>query len=119
MKKTDFSIILLTWLIIETAYLFLTNNVYKKFINRYAHFHFNVLGAVLSYMCLLLGFIYFVKDVKTGLLYGFVTYGVYNFTNLAVLRNYPPVMIVFDLLYGIALFGLLGYLKQKYNKTDD
>lgn len=115
MKKTDYNIIILVWLIIETAYLFLTNNVYKNFINRYAHFHFNILGAVFSYMCMLIGFVYFVRDIKTGMIFGLVTYGVYNFTNLAILRNYPMAMIACDLLYGVSLFALLGYLRQKYD----
>lgn len=106
---------MLTWLIIETSYLFLTKDMYEKFINRYAHFHFNILGAVFSYMCMLIGFVYFVRDTKTGIIFGFVTYGVYNFTNLAILRNYPPAMILCDTLYGMALFALLGYLRQKYH----
>lgn len=115
MKKTDYNIILLTWLIIETSYLFLTDNIYTNFINRYTNFQFNMLGAVFSYVCLLVGFIYFVKDAQSGILFGFVTYGVYSFTNLAIIRNYPPAMIVCDMLYGMSLFALLGYLKQKYN----
>lgn len=114
MEKNHFNIILLVWLIIETSYLFMTKDVYTTFTNKYAHFQFNILGAVFSYMCLLLGFIYFVSDIQSGILYGFVVYGVYNFTNLAILRNYPPAMIVLDMIYGMSLFALLGYLRKRY-----
>lgn len=88
--------------------------MYEKWVNQYSKFKFNILGAFLAYVCLAIGFINFVSDVKTGMLFGFVAYGIYNFTNFATLQKYPVNMVMVDITYGVLLFGLLGYLKQKY-----
>lgn len=41
---------------------------------------------------------------------GFCIYGVYNFTNGAILHNYDVSLIVVDTLWGVSSFALLGYL---------
>lgn len=114
MKRTQYNVILLIWVVIETFYLLLTRNVYEKWVNQFSTFRFSIIGAFLSYMCLLLGFINFVSDAKSGLLFGFIVFGIYNFTNLSTLDNYPINMVVLDMTYGILLFGLLGHVKYIY-----
>lgn len=47
-----------------------------------------------------------------GALLGLVAYGTYDFTNLATLRDWPPLVTIVDLAWGTALTGtaaLAGY----------
>lgn len=48
-----------------------------------------------------------------GALFGFFAYATYDLTNLATLRDWPPMLSVVDLIWGTALSGTaatLGYL---------
>ena len=38
-----------------------------------------------------------------GALFGLVTYAAYDLTNLATLEGFPPLMVVVDLIWGMAL----------------
>ena len=49
----------------------------------------------------------------TGAKIGFVIYGIYNSTNMAIFSNYNIQMAVVDTIWGTVLFGILGYLCSK------
>lgn len=48
-------------------------------------------------------------DVKKAALLGAVTYGVFDFTNHAVFRNYNIVLAITDTIWGALLMGLSAY----------
>jgi len=43
-----------------------------------------------------------------GALVGFIAYGTYDVTNLATIKNWPPLMSVVDLLWGTALSSVVA-----------
>lgn len=48
-----------------------------------------------------------------GVLFGLVTYGTYDLTNLATLRNWPLKLVIVDLCWGMVLTGIVstsGYI---------
>lgn len=90
---------------------FLASNFYNTHI---AHLRGPVQwpGAILFYLVYTLGILIFVvhphlsslqQTILYGALFGLVCYGVYNFTNHAVLNNWPINVIIADVLWGIFL----------------
>jgi uncharacterized membrane protein len=41
--------------------------------------------------------------------FGFVTYGIYDFTNYATLKSYPLVLLAADLAWGTFVCGLTSF----------
>lgn len=76
--------------------------------------------AVIAYILMCVGFVFFVVPLvnqqvkvqknpfivalKTGLPFGLVLYGIYNFTNHAVLKHYPATLAIMDTVWGTMLF---------------
>jgi uncharacterized membrane protein len=75
----------------------------------------NVTAAVIFYSLFIVGLIYFVinpainetKSVTDALirggLYGLFTYGTYDLTNLATVKNWPWKLTVVDMIWGVVL----------------
>ena len=79
----------------------------------------NVLAAVLVYLVLLAGLVHFVihpaveagswrRAVGVGAFFGFVVYGVYELTNLAVVDGWPAALVPIDMAWGIFLSAAVG-----------
>lgn len=78
-------------------------------------------SSILAYVFLVAGLVIFVigpyigKDfgwdlILWGALFGFIVYGVYEFTNHAIVANWPVAIVVVDTLWGVLLYALAGYL---------
>jgi len=54
----------------------------------------------------------------TGIVFGVVAYGTYNFTNMATIKHWSPIVVFVDVIWGGALTGFssaLGiYLSKKF-----
>ena len=79
----------------------------------------NVLAAVLVYLVLLAGLVHFVihpavaagswrRAVGVGAFFGFVVYGVYELTNLAVIDGWPATLVPIDMAWGTFLSAAVG-----------
>jgi uncharacterized membrane protein len=77
----------------------------------------NLFGAVITYVFLIFGLNYFIirpgRSAQDAFLLGLVTYGVYDFTNLALLSKWQLFTAVTDTLWGGALFCLTTILVKK------
>lgn len=70
-----------------------------------------VWSALLAWLLMPLGIVLLVDRVSSnikesalyGAVYGLVLYGVYDFTNYAVIAGWPKIMLVVDILWGTAL----------------
>ncbi|MBL7665207.1 MAG: DUF2177 family protein [Bacteriovoracaceae bacterium] len=75
------------------------------------------LPALLVYLLLALGINIFVlsskKVVFYGATFGLVTYGIYDFTNAAILTHWPSTIIIIDVGWGIVSCALVSYLVNK------
>lgn len=72
-------------------------------------------SAVVVYVCITLGILFFVLPkaqgdyflaLSGGIIFGLVTYGIYDFTNYSILANWPLKITFIDLIWGIVLCGL-------------
>ena len=74
----------------------------------------NYLGAALCYIFLIAGINYFIikpkKSVSDAFLLGIVIYGVYETTNLALLKNWSILTVIIDTLWGGLLFASTTYI---------
>jgi uncharacterized membrane protein len=74
----------------------------------------NYMAAAIVYLVLMAGILIFVMpkviSVKTALLYGalfgFITYAIYDFTNLAILKDWPIMICLIDVMWGAVLCGI-------------
>jgi uncharacterized membrane protein len=73
---------------------------------------------LIVYLIIALGITLFVsplsKTIPTSLIYGglfgLVVYGVYDLTNLSILKNYSMKLTIIDVIWGIILCGLVSFL---------
>ncbi len=49
------------------------------------------------------------EGCSKGIFFGFCTYGIYELTNIALLKNWPMDMALVDILWGPVLCGLSSY----------
>lgn len=86
--------------------------LYKQNIGHLMAQKFNGYAALLFYVLYHVGLIYFVyipalasgqliDAIIGGLLFGLLTYGTYDLTNLATLKNWPWKLTVIDLAWGM------------------
>ena len=74
----------------------------------------NMYYATLSYVLLIAGLYVFI--IKTGAplwkaaFYGLVVYGVFDFTNLAIFKNYSPVLGIMDMLWGAVVCTAVTFI---------
>ena len=77
----------------------------------------NLFGAVVTYVFLIFGLNYFIigpgRSAQDAFLLGLVVYGVFTFTNLALLSKWQLATAVMDTLWGGTLFYLTTKLVQK------
>lgn len=89
-------------------------NFYKKHIGHLMAQNPNLVVAGIFYATFVVGIIVFSVipalnsgSWKTafllGALYGFMTYGTYDFTNMATLKEWPTIVTVVDILWGTLL----------------
>jgi len=76
-------------------------------------------AAILVYILIPLGILFFVLPkaagnpllgLMWGAIFGLVVYGVYDLTNLAILANWTLKLTVVDILWGIFVNGLGGFI---------
>uniref|UniRef100_A0A6C0E5B4 DUF2177 family protein n=1 Tax=viral metagenome TaxID=1070528 RepID=A0A6C0E5B4_9ZZZZ len=79
-----------------------------------------MLPVIVTYCILVFGLYYFIikqrKSVMDAALLGFVIYGVYEFTNKSIIKDWTYFTAVLDVTWGTILFGLTSYLYNILNK---
>ena len=116
---------LVVFLAVDSVWLTLmANRLYKPTLGDILLPTFSPAPAIVFYLLYIVGVLIFavspaIKDgqwttaLVYGALFGFFSYGVYDFTNMATLRNWTLTITVADLCWGTFLTGLaatLGYL---------
>jgi uncharacterized membrane protein len=76
----------------------------------------NIYACILSYIFLIIPLYWFIiKEKKNGydaFLLGISIYGVYEYTNLALLKNWNVQTTVIDTIWGGCLFAIVTYLHK-------
>ena len=81
----------------------------------------NWFAAIAFYLLYIVGIIFFVINpaiekgslsyaLFAGMFFGFITYATYDLTNLATIKDWPLLITVIDLIWGIFLGGLVSLI---------
>lgn len=92
----------------------IANNFYKKHIGFLMTQEVNWIAALIFYLLFIAGLVVFVISpaleksslptaLLLGALFGLITYATYDLTNLATIKNWPLLVTVVDLLWGMTL----------------
>lgn len=106
---------LIVFFVIDIIWLgFVAKNIYKEHIGFLMREKTNWIAAIMFYMVYIVGLIFFAlnpalaKDslmyaVLVGAFFGLITYGTYDMTNLATLKDWSMFIVVVDIIWGIVL----------------
>jgi uncharacterized membrane protein len=92
---------------------------YKKYIGHLMSAQVNWAAALVFYFLFIVGILVFAvlpavqkgslgKAILYGMLFGFFTYATYDLTNLATMKDWPLIITVVDILWGIVLTGTVS-----------
>ena len=110
----EFVIALISLIILDFVWLGLVSKkFYKKEFDKMIKTKFNIPVAMLVYLFLAFGLAYFIilpgqsltENIIRGALFGLIVYGVYDFTNYSILKNYSIKLMVVDILWGTFLLA--------------
>jgi uncharacterized membrane protein len=99
-------------LLLDFIYLSSLGNFFNKMIKSIqgTKIKFNIVGAIMCYILLIVGLNYFIIDKKRPLIdafiLGIIIYGVYEGTNYAIIEKWDPIAVIIDTLWGGILFTL-------------
>ena len=111
------AIIMLT---LDSIYLYSFRNLFMKQIQdvQGSPLTLNLVGAIPCYMILISGLYYFIiksnRSVFDAFLLGLFVYGVYECTNLSIIKKWKLQTLVIDTLWGGILFATTTYVIQHY-----
>ena len=74
-----------------------------------------LIPALITYI-LLAYLLHIPKNIVEAFLLGVATYGVYDATNYATLKNYSPIFAVADTLWGGILMSMAWWIRNRYLK---
>jgi uncharacterized membrane protein len=103
-------------LVLDAIYLTTTSKIMIPQIMKIqnAPVQFRILGAILCYICLVGGLYYFIlrehRPIFDAFLFGIVIYGVYEFTNYAILKRWKWEVVVMDTIWGGILMALTTWV---------
>ena len=112
-------IVAIVFVVLDAIYLNLTKSFTQKHIRMIqgSTISINMYALVACYIFLIGGLHYFIINkngtVTDAFLLGIFVYGVYETTNWAIFRLWPPLLVVIDTLWGGILFATTTYIVKK------
>ena len=106
---------------LDFIYLNLTKSVFQTQVFKIQHGVMNVklIPAILCYFFLVIGLNYFIlqshRTILEAFLLGFIIYGVFDSTNLAIFKNYEWNVAIMDTIWGGILFALTTWIIYTFN----
>ena len=106
---------LLAFLLIDLTWLgWVARGFYRQHLRHLLAKRTNWAAAIVFYLLFVLGLLVFAivpglaagslsKTLLWGALYGFFTYVTYDLTNMATLKNWPLVLVLVDITWGVVL----------------
>ena len=117
-----YGIVLVVFFAIDMVWLgVIAKNLYAKYLGYLMAPQVNWIAAVLFYLLFILGLLVFViepaliqqdllKLILSAALFGLVTYATYDLTNLATIKDWPMVITLIDLTWGMTLSVIVSTL---------
>lgn len=111
-----FFVTLILFTAIDFLWLVTTSQIYKKYLAHLMSAHVNWIGILLFYPLYALGlYVFVIKPFGQntslinlflhGAFFGIVTYGTYDLTNYATLKEWPTFLVVMDICWGALISG--------------
>ena len=110
---------------------FISKNLYQKYLGYLMAPKVNWYAALVFYLLFIAGLVFFVISpalakqsllyaIGTGAFFGLITYGTYDLTNLATLKDWPLFITIIDLIWGTfvtaATSGLTYLVVERFLK---
>jgi uncharacterized membrane protein len=105
---------------LDAVYLNFFKGYFGKQVSRVqgSEMQLNYLAAIICYIFIIIGLNYFIirprRSVNDAFLLGIVIYGVYETTNWAIFKNWSPISVIMDTLWGGILFGLTTFIVRGF-----
>jgi len=124
-------IILISFIMLTLDYIVLSNlkPLWKTTVQKVQKTPFipNLTYAFFSYILLIFGLYYFVyryinkstwkyDTLIKGFLFGFVLYGVFDFTNLAIFKEYSLKTAMIDMIWGGVLMSMVSFVSYYFSE---
>jgi uncharacterized membrane protein len=115
-----YGVAFIAFIAIDLVWLgFVASNLYKKYLGFIMRPCPDWAVAIIFYLLYLTGLVFFVIHpaiekqswkyaLFAGMFFGLITYSTYDLTNLATLKDWPAIITVIDLIWGITLGGLVS-----------
>lgn len=113
-KKIIFSTILL--LCLDGIYIYINQQFFADTIVNVQRVIMQIkpVGALFAYLFIIFMVNYFIlsknRSALEAFVLGFTTYGIYEFTNYAMIKKWPISMVIMDTIWGGILFGLTTHI---------
>jgi uncharacterized membrane protein len=102
--------------LIDSVFLYLMSGKFQKMIKNVqgSELKMSLVPTILCYIFLIFSLYYFIvlkkESLTSAFLLGLSIYGVFETTNLAIFKNWNPVIGVVDTIWGGILFSLTFYI---------
>lgn len=120
----NFIVVFGIFLVLDAIWLVLTKGFYAANLGHLMGTNVKWIGAGIFYVLFIIALMYFVinpalqtHDLRTliisAILFGLITYGTYDLTNYATLRDWPLTITVIDMIWGSSatlLVSLISYM---------
>ena len=106
-------------LVLDFTYLYLFRDFTLPLLKKVqkADVKINIMPAIACYLLLVTGLYYFIirkkAPIKDAVLLGILIYGVYETTNYAFFKDWSPLLVLVDTVWGGILFGTTTFLYYK------
>jgi uncharacterized membrane protein len=116
-------------LILDISWITLSKKMYAALVGNVqkSPMKVNMIYAIVAYVLMILGFVYFTvpllnaskiksnifNALRYGGLFGFIVYGIYNATNLAIFQSYSLLTGLIDTLWGSLVYTGVSYVYLK------
>lgn len=123
-----YGIALVVFLAIDMVWLLvISKDLYAKELGYLMTPNVNLLAALVFYLIFIVGLVVFViqpaissKSIKDlvikAVLFGLVTYATYDLTNLATIKNWPILITIIDLIWGMTVSTLVAVATFKISE---
>lgn len=99
----------------------IAKNFYAKQIGFLMKSNINWLAAIIFYLLFIVGLVLFVitpamqknswlQVLLLGALFGLITYATYDLTNLATIKDWPVLVTIIDLIWGMTVAGAVSVI---------
>jgi uncharacterized membrane protein len=118
----SYGVAFIAFIAIDLVWLgFVANDLYRKYLGFIMRAKPNWTVAIIFYLLYLAGLVFFVISpalekqswkyaLLGGMFFGLITYSTYDLTNLATLKDWPPLITLIDLVWGTTLGGLVSFV---------